>query len=290
MVIFLNRNAAGGRALSRWQKIQQQLRGEYIATSQPDEIIKLYRQGKRDFIAAGGDGTVNLLATILINNLTARELQEVTLGAIGIGSSNDYHKAQNTPKYIAGFPCRIDPFHTHLRDVLVIKTESSTHYALLNIGMGFSAQANYTFNKKEGVIAKIKKYTTSLAICISILKTILTYIPQRYIITHNNQRFDAKLHNLNILKSPHIATGICYPFPFIPNSGNAALYMIQNCSIWSFLKTFTQLVCNKFSDELLLLSTFRATAQKPFPIEFDGEVRLTKTVSISIKKSLLRCC
>ncbi len=290
MIIFLNKSAAGGRAEARWRQVQQQLPFTCTVTESLSDIKMLYQQGARHFVAAGGDGTVNILATYLIHTFSERELQEIQLGAIGIGSSNDYHKGLPAGQHIAGFACRIDPRRAERRDVLAIETESGTHYALLNIGIGFTAHANAIFNQKRGIISKVKRYSTTLAIALAIGKTLLRYAPEKCTITCEDASFETRLYNLNILKSPHVASGLCYPCPFVANSGTAAAHLIHNCSIWSFIHKFILLARKNLSDPLEYLTTIRAISEQLFRIEFDGEVCLAKNASITVKKNLLNCC
>lgn len=54
-------------------------------------------------IAVGGDGTVNLLAQALLESV---EWREISLGALGTGSSNDFHKPRR--KRFHGLPARLD--------------------------------------------------------------------------------------------------------------------------------------------------------------------------------------
>jgi diacylglycerol kinase family enzyme len=70
VVILVNPSAGGGRALGRLKKIQPRLRELLGPTNliflgdsvrMQERVSRMLSEGHKEFIAAGGDGTVNLL-------------------------------------------------------------------------------------------------------------------------------------------------------------------------------------------------------------------------------------
>src|SRR3972149_1440211 len=101
MVLVINPYAGGGKALEKWQRIESELCSRLGAMTplvlDPNISVKEYvgrmlREGKTEFIMAGGDGTVNLLLESLMEQAPSDLLPRVKVGAIGLGSSNDFHK------------------------------------------------------------------------------------------------------------------------------------------------------------------------------------------------------
>src|SRR5512141_1510213 len=100
MLIFFNPAAGGGRALNRWDKIaprvaslnriQLQLLDGHADALQV--LINAVERGETEIVAAGGDGTVNAVLNLLMNPLLRDKLDSLAFGAIGLGSSNDFHK------------------------------------------------------------------------------------------------------------------------------------------------------------------------------------------------------
>ena len=115
MVIFLNPYCGYGHGLARWERIESELTskaGSFILEaiqspeSLPARVSMFMQSGETEFVAAGGDGTVNLLLNAI---LSAHEGGNgVFFGAIGLGSSNDYHKPLDQREFVGQVPVRIN--------------------------------------------------------------------------------------------------------------------------------------------------------------------------------------
>ncbi len=126
MVILVNPSAGGGRALRRLKKIQPRLR-ELLGSANliflgdgvpmQERVSRMLSEGHTEFIAAGGDGTVNLLLGTIMEKTPPSLLRSLKIGAIGLGSSNDFHKPFRPDGHIAGVPIRIDFDRTVRHDV-----------------------------------------------------------------------------------------------------------------------------------------------------------------------------
>ncbi len=101
MIVILNPKAGGGTALARWRRIEPRVReriGEYTFTVAESEamveetVAEALERGEREFVAAGGDGMVNLVMSAILAAAPPGVLATVRLGAVGLGSSNDFHK------------------------------------------------------------------------------------------------------------------------------------------------------------------------------------------------------
>ena len=66
-------------------------------------------------IAGGGDGTVNAVLSALVTHAGAARLRRIKVGAVGLGSSNDFHKPFGTT--LAGIPCRLDRHRLRDHDI-----------------------------------------------------------------------------------------------------------------------------------------------------------------------------
>ena len=88
MVLLLNTRAAGGTALKKWRKIEseftQRFRPSQIHTprnfdAMSDHLQQALRDGETDFVAAGGDGTVNALLQELLLNIEIKFCQMLSM-------------------------------------------------------------------------------------------------------------------------------------------------------------------------------------------------------------------
>ena len=75
------------------------------------------RSGKTDFVIAGGDGSINYFLNSCIQLLGPNELAQIKLGAVGIGSSNDFHKPFEKQNILGSIPFKVNFNQTARRDV-----------------------------------------------------------------------------------------------------------------------------------------------------------------------------
>ena len=123
MIAILNIAACGGASSKKWEKIKLKLfpKNDFriiriMCNEIFSDIIKsALKRGEANFIAAGGDGTINNLLNLLIDSTDASQIDNLTIGAIGLGSSNDFHKPFNN--IIDGIPYAINFNDTQMRDV-----------------------------------------------------------------------------------------------------------------------------------------------------------------------------
>ena len=109
-LVLLNPNARRGQGRDRYRVVQpgiDELFETRVAETEPagnDGAVRAaLDDGIRTFIAAGGDGTVNALIDALVRLRGTVALDDLTLGAVGLGSSNDAHKP--IEREIRGIPC-----------------------------------------------------------------------------------------------------------------------------------------------------------------------------------------
>jgi diacylglycerol kinase family enzyme len=99
-LVLLNPGAGGGRGRARlaraWPQVVARFDPRVVELDETGawrgEVQVALDDGVRHFVAAGGDGTVGALADALWHECDRVSLPAITLGAVGIGSSNDFHK------------------------------------------------------------------------------------------------------------------------------------------------------------------------------------------------------
>jgi diacylglycerol kinase (ATP) len=307
MRIYLNPNCDYGKGRSKWQRIEKPLRRS-VGNFKLEEIQspgKLHLQvknaieeGERIFVAAGGDGTVNLLLNALMNSSASK--QEFVLGAIGLGSSNDFHKPFRPETFIEGIPTRINSRNTIPTDVIRVRhTEDQNQilarYCIINASIGITAQANALYNSRQPFIVRIKRISHEAAVIVSALTTIITYrnIPCTLGLENSKSRHFS-ITNLGVLKNPHFAGGLCYDTSIRPDDGNFYVNLASDMTRREAIGTMVRLYRRKFKGQpktyswvktkLMVRSAF------PFALEMDGEVVRANHAEFKLIPKAMRCC
>ncbi len=306
-MVVLNPTAAGGTALHKWERVRVDVRKSFqnpsvvipSSSTRLAPLVKSYLdRGTTCFIAAGGDGTVNALVNVImaIPNLT----RQVKLGAIGLGSSNDFHKPSSPDRCVGGIPCKIDPSHTEPRDVGVVRYENSDgrqqeRYWILNAGIGLTAAANAYFNRPDNILETLKERWVDAAIVYAAIRTIVRFhnASQRIKVGSEPWR-RTTLTNLGVVKSPHFSGSFCYDSPFNPADGRFHVHLCEDMSLAMALATLWRLSQRQFTGlphtKSWHADRLAVTADTAFPVEFDGEVIHTKHVVFSIAEQRLEVC
>jgi len=306
MIILLNKNSAGGTALKKWNTIYKELKlngstetfivGVNGSTDKfiPDSIKK----GNTDFVIAGGDGSINYFLNCVLNSVEPDILKQIKIGAVGIGSSNDFHKPFQPKNTIGNIPYRINFKDAVRRDIgyLLYEKDGKTFkkYFLINASLGITAEGNNFFNNPDFILGYLKKLNTQSAITYTVIKNILTYKNFKVTIGGTNESFTANISNMGILKSPFFTGKLRYLSDPLLDNGLFDVHLYQSLSKMKLLKLFYNLSKGK-SDSILNKKFWRTDRIKissatEFAIEFDGEVITTKSAEFSIIPGLIKVC
>ena len=174
--------------------------------------------GHDAIIAAGGDGTVNLALNAIMDPATDRPRSpQVALGAIGLGSSNDFHKSGAPQGCLAGAPARVDVAGAAAVDVGKATVQlpgkgQLVRYFLLNASMGLVADGNHAFNTSGGLIAWLKLRNVDLAIAACAVHAVAALRLPHVAVTSDGWGYDGPIANIGVLKSVYFA-GACATTP-----------------------------------------------------------------------------
>jgi diacylglycerol kinase family enzyme len=308
MYLLLNENAAGGTAGNKWRRIINQINSRfdhlkvlsiYDKTSIDQILTEPYDEDNNKIIIAGGDGTINYFINKLLSAKNGKEVKSISVGVLGIGSSNDFCKPFNKESFINGVPTKINFEDAQLRDVGVLKYKSNnkmfSRYFLLNASIGVTAEANNIFNNPDKALKFLKKYFTSIAIICAAVKTIIkhkNFLVQ--IIFDSFDKYSFSISNLSIVKSPNFSGDLCYPIEADYNNGLYDVYLahsmkrIQLINLLRSLgkKAFPQ---NNFT-KYCRAPKIKVFSDSDFLVEFDGEVISTNYAEFSILKEYLKVC
>ena len=305
--IFLNPHCSYDTGLSRWGKVQEELHRR-LKDFETDEIQSLDRfnsqvttaveDGAETLVAAGGDGTVNLLLNAVMTSRIDRS--RITLGAIGLGSSNDFHKPFRPEAFVKGIPVRVNSKNALSCDVIRIDYEDvhgcwKTRFCLNNASIGITAEANGYFNSHAPFLRALRRVSVEAAVVTSALKTISNYrgiscrlsvgdrTPERITVT-----------NLGVVKNPHFAGSFCYDSPITPDDGMLGIHVCQNFSFMDTIKMLFNLSRRRFlgfqKTRSWVDTKVSVAADGTFALEMDGEVVRAASATFRILPQAVRCC
>jgi len=305
MLIFLNPAAGGGRAADRWESIAPRIAGRNRIqlqvldrqTDGPRILIDAMRCGETEIVAAGGDGTVNAVLNMLMQPGLRENLGRVTFGAIGLGSSNDFHKPVTT--IVEECPYKLDFPHARLRDVGLLSAEVNGtgvyRFFLSNASIGATADANREFNEPDRLLCWLKRACTPAAILYAALKTIGRHRNVTTMIASpETGTLQVSLSNLGIVKNNHVSGNMRYDTPARLDDGLLGVHLCHGMNRRQLLQVLLSLSSGRFDGMRKTRSwsssslTVRATQK--INVEFDGEIISTDTVRFEVLHNALKVC
>lgn len=306
MIILLNKYSNNGRGLRRWEKFRPELEAkffsdDYTLISDFEEFSKRLRwefnRGERLLVSAGGDGTINFLLNQVMQ-MKRWERKKVVMGAIGLGSSNDFHKPLSENKYKNGkVPLKLDYENAVQHNVGQVDFEDENgkwqrRYFIINCSIGIIAQANYLFNSKEKVIKWLKSKWVPGTIWYSALKTLFTAKNVLAKIKVGNKSFSSEVTSLSVVINPHISGNLCYDFNISSQSDFLGVALCERMRILTRLKTILSLARSKFlglpNTRSWKASRIEICPVSPTPLELDGEVFLARKIKIKLLQGILK--
>ena len=304
VVIIINAAANGGKARGKWERIKKEVLAHFkgkvtIQEYVPPFDLKAYlkgcaRAGIRQFIAGGGDGTLNYTANILYELERGKFLEDYVLGALGLGSSNDFFKPRS--RSFHDIPVRIDLEKARRSDrgrvcITNAQKEITQRVFLVNAGLGVTSNANYLFNNPDPLIGFLKPRATSLAILLTALQTIFR---------HTNKTIDLLVHgsvsrvamsNLSITLIPFISGSFRYK-EHRETEGVFDLYLCRDMGRMELLRTLVALSRGAFrAGKHRMITTARTVAIRSgedIPLEVDGEIFMGSAFQFEIDHHAIR--
>lgn len=294
--ILLNPRANHGRAAHKWAAIEEAVKKQIAETSSEILLIEagdplhtvesLIASGYEMLIAAGGDGSVHFL----LQEMMRHHHPGLILGAIGLGSSNDFHKPfQST---LQGIPLRIDPRQAKMQDVGYMEYTDAAgirqkRYFLINASIGVTANANWLFNHPDGVLRLLKGRFVSLAILYAAVKTILRHRNFPLQIEAEPYCGNGLFANVAILKNVHVSGAFQYDQHLSFDDGLLGLNICCRMSRWQLLRVLIDLSHATFSGKPGRIAEYVRQVQidtlgRLLALELDGEVVLASDINCSI--------
>lgn len=299
--IIVNPHCHQGEGWKRWKHIRRDVldRLPFAKEIIPDNTEELSAQLAGIFstneesciVSAGGDGSIHLIVNAI---LQLEEPAKHALGAIGLGSSNDFLKPFQS--FIKDVPVRINTNSRTLHDIgevsYVDKNDlRQKKYFIINASVGVTAEGNWNFNNPGKILKWLKKRDTSAAITYTALTTIFGYRNKPVTLRFNGEETKIPVSNINILKIPFVSGSLHYRQNISPDDGLLSVNICQGMKKMELIQTLVQLEKGKFITGAKRISTFAKNIQilSPVPIVFecDGETTESTNIEITVRQQVI---
>ncbi len=296
-LVLLNPRARGGRGARRWGRVAGALAGELSpsvveldeAGAWEGSVRAALGEGIRDFVAAGGDGTVSALVDCLYRAPSRPALAALRLGAVGLGSSNDFHKPGL--RRVAGVPVRLRRSPGALRDVCLARyldREGALRERcfVVSASLGLTAEGNARFNRRAGLLAWLTAGSTSLGIAATALVTLLSHHPRQLRLTLGAETHALSVMSLNAQKTPWVSGALRLDTPAADDDGRLGVNVCTATSRAGELRALFDLTRGRFlrgpDRRFWSVPSVRIEADELFDLELDGEVVTATAVELRV--------
>lgn len=296
-LVLLNPNARHGQGCERYASVKWavdlRFDAKVVQTEQAGNdapIRAALASGVRTFVAAGGDGTVNAVIDALVRLRGDIPLEDLTLGAVGLGSSNDAHKPNACE--IEGIPLRLDVAGAEPRDVGFARWDGGERAFLVSASLGVTAAANGLFNRGDPVLRTLKRWWVDGAITWAAVRMLFGWHNVAATLVVDGESTAIALTNLGVAKTPWLSGGLRYDTPIEPR--RFAVNLCEDMGRWRTLRTLGALACGRFAG---LPGTRSWSARGaslvlsgPCDLELDGEVVQASRVQFELLPERIRLC
>jgi diacylglycerol kinase (ATP) len=294
---IINPHCRQGNGFARWKEIRSQLLPKYqpcfeiishnLADLSNQLIPLINSDDSLVFISAGGDGSLHQLCNLL---LSSGKSHQHMVGAIGLGSSNDFLKPFR--QQLNGIPIMINanlpPVFHDAGKIIYTDTGGKIRekFFMINSSFGVTARGNWYFNNPDWFLKQLKRKHTSSAILYTSIKTILTHRNNWVNIACQGQSEFVLMSNINILKKKFISGNLHYPQDIQLCDGQLGFHICQDLKKTDLVKTLLDLEKGIFKEDKnkrsSKLDAFELTSSTPIVIEYDGETDFTTHAKYSV--------
>jgi diacylglycerol kinase family enzyme len=303
--ILVNKSAGHGQAEKRWNRIKEEL----LLRLPPDTILFSYsvpfdmeecvrmlaeEHGVDCFISAGGDGSINWILNAVMKRYPSGN-PAVCLGAVGLGSSNDFLKPARTR--IGGVPVKTDLNRAVPADVgkfnfVDAEDKIITRYFIVNASIGITAEANLLFNKGDIFLDRIKQVSVRSAILYAALKTMIRYRNKTMLLEYDGAVQTRNISNISVVKNPNISGSFRYDQEILPGDGFLGLHFCHDMNKRELVATLMDLSNGRFSGREKRVSArvraCRIESKEMLALEADGEVVQARNIDFSLLPGAIR--
>jgi diacylglycerol kinase family enzyme len=304
-LVLLNPLAGGTRSRERWARAEAAVRE--VTRAQVVEldaggawrarVEAALEAGVWFFIAAGGDGTVHALVEALALAPRRPPLDHLTLGAVGLGSSNDFHKPVG--RRVGGVPVRLGP-GVLPRDVGVVRAWTpagarETHCFVVSASVGVVAEANHFFSNGDPFQGWLRGRWTTGAILNAARHAIARHRPRPArlrIAGERTRRTDVT--NLSVSKTSYVSGSFRYDVAVEPADGHLLVCLCEGMTRGRAVRALADLARSRFAGRAGRMA-WRSPCAALLPdeavtLELDGETCIARRAAFGVLPERIQVC
>lgn len=310
MIVVVNASAHGGRGRAIYERLAPELaeRWPHQAVFPEGEaaarqaVIDAALAGEAVIASASGDGGVHLLVNTLMDPATDAPRWPVAVGAIGLGSSNDFHKPRQAGNDVQGVPVALDPQRGERVDLgrVDFRTPDGaphTEYFVLNSSFGAVAEGNARYNQPSVILSGLKRISVGAAIQWCTLETMAGFrnVPARVEVDGEALELTT-ISTLGVIKRVHFAGDLRYDTPVTPADGQFDVNLAHDMNRIEMIRAMLALSSGKFLAAGLPKTLHRRATRvhvvpaAPAALELDGEVRQVVEATFRVIPQALQLC
>ncbi|MBF0502016.1 MAG: hypothetical protein HQM09_17890 [Candidatus Riflebacteria bacterium] len=295
--ILLNPGANRAAAGPAWPEVEASLRSaghelRVLAVTTRSEAFacvgEAVGEGAETFVAAGGDGTLQLLVDALMISPSMRDRTsdspnpgKIRVGAIGMGTSNDFHKPLDTAPRIAGFPCRLKEEGASPRDVieLSITRPDGMHEIrcfLQAAHVGTIAETNQLLTQRHGIFNNLYHFWYKPALLGASAYTVFTYPGFDAEVKCGKETWTGTFTGMSLIKQPYVAGDFKFATNRRPDDGLFDLALCCKVTPWRLIGLIDAFEKKGLSGHenvhFAEASEVSVRFAQPQPIDYDGEL------------------
>lgn len=307
-LVVINPRARRGSAARRYASIRAEVETGFLvehtmmddAGRWIDAIHFARRERFERVIAVGGDGTVHAVANALLDKpLDGFPSMTTSLGAVGLGSSNDFHKpirrrAHGVPLRL-GQPTRRDAGLATWKDA---RGELHARWFVVSASVGLVARANRRFSEQAGVIGRVARRSVDAGILIAAMSALARHRNVRARVRPSQDGRAAadpiELSSLSAMLTPYLAGAFRYEPTRGAGEGQLAFHLCRDMSRTDLLATMVRLLGGRFDGSPKTRSCTAPAMcielDEEDDLELDGELFRAKSIRLEARPSVLEVC